>query len=106
MLNRPPVQKTPSLSAQTPMMERLRLGLNISVRELSEICGVSIRDIRLLCDGGTRRQLGEDDDMYERLLDYVNVRAGAILAVRQELYVKLQADRTARLARRERIRGK
>lgn len=95
----------PNLSAATPMMERIRLGLDLSNLRLSEVLGVTPSEARELCQSGTRANLGEDDKMYERLLDYVNVRAGAALAIRQELYVKLQADRTARLARRERIRG-
>lgn len=105
MLNRRPAQKKPNLSAQTPMMERIRRGLDISNLRLSEVLGITPSETRELCASGAQRELGEDDVMYERLLNYVNERAGAALAIRQELYVKLQADRTARLARRERIRG-
>lgn len=42
----------------------------------------------------------DDDEMWSRILQFVNARIGALFAVREELTRKLAADRRERLARR------
>jgi len=101
--------KTNALQSQdmtTPFMERVRLGLDVSIERLAEILDISVDDTKEYCATGIERTTGEDDAIYERLLVYVNERVGAGLVIRSTLYRKLQADRTARLARRESIRSR
>ncbi len=96
----------PIVNAKTPFLERVRIALDVDVKKLSTICGADLTDLETALRSGSKSSLGEDDECYERLIAYINERIGMGLAIRMELYSKLQSDREARMLRRQRIQSR
>lgn len=93
------------IDGSTPFMERLRVGLDASVEKLAAITNLDELEVIKLCAGGTKRDIGDNDDMHERLLEYLDGRLGSALALRRELHAMLEDSRKARIMRRDKMRG-
>lgn len=94
-----------TVTAKTPWLERARIGLDLSHEKMAAVCGITEREIKLLCSVRGKRELGEDDEVFERLLVYINKLLGNGLTIRVQLHQKLQKDREDRLRRRVRMKG-
>lgn len=75
-------------------------------RMLAKNIGVDYKDLHPLLEG-QRGELAEldRDEVWWKISEYVSQKTGLLLAVREELNRKLQADRVKRVSRIERFKS-
>lgn len=74
-------------------------------RMLAKNAGVEYKDLLPLLDGQRGMLVELDrDEVWWKISEYVSRKTGMLLAIREELNRKLQADRTKRVTRLKRFR--
>ena len=84
-------------------MQRVIEALDVLPSELAEKLDVDLGDVLALWTGSRGKLVALDqDEVWVKLAEYVDKRIAACLSVREELQRKLNLDRTARAAERQR----
>lgn len=92
-------------TASDSFLWRICHALDEPPRMLAKNIGVDYKDLLPLLDGqrGALAEL-DRDEVWFKINEYVSKKTGLLLAIREELNRKLQADRTKRTTRLTRFR--
>lgn len=90
------------------LLDRVCFGVGMTPKQLAKALNLSYRkDVKPLVGVPSAKVADADlDELWHALLRLVNERFGLLMAVREEVNMKLQSDRKLRLVRREAMRTK
>jgi hypothetical protein len=100
-VRRTPPKWTEPISASDGFLTRLAKCMDVSVRELADIGGVTQKELKVAMNEPRRGLVPYYlDPMYDRIRKHIDERIGALIAARRDLEAKCADDDKRRLARR------